>query len=76
MKFVFSTENYTGSVDDLRLHIRYTNTHGEACSVTVSQPIAYNEAKKQYAFIFDGLLAAELRSVVAVQIRSGNTPLS
>ena len=36
----------------------------------------YNESKGLYAFTFDGLLAAELRTVLRVQVMEGETPLS
>ncbi|MBP3412498.1 MAG: hypothetical protein J6K89_04495, partial [Oscillospiraceae bacterium] len=36
----------------------------------------YNPQTGLCAFSFDGLLAAELRSVISVQIYEGNTPLS
>ena len=41
----------------------------------ITGPEAYGVAGR-YAFSFDGLLAAELRSVVSVRILEGNAPLS
>ncbi len=76
LKFVFSTANYRGSLSDLNLRVSFTDIHGAAKTTVVSQAEAYGTAAQQYAFSFDGLLAAELRSVVSAQIYEGNTPVS
>jgi hypothetical protein len=76
VKFIFSTESYEGDPMELSLHISYTGSEGQAQLSIVESPTVYNEAKKQYAFGFYELPAAELRSVLNVQVYAGDTPLS
>ncbi|MBP3412229.1 MAG: hypothetical protein J6K89_03130, partial [Oscillospiraceae bacterium] len=76
LKFVFSINGYSGSLDDLSLRVSYTDLDGETVTATVREHETYNGAAGQYAFSFDGLLAAELRSVVSVQIYAGDEPAS
>ena len=76
LKFIFSTANYTGSLSDLRLHVTYTDLSGEAVTAIVTDLEAYAPELNRYAFSFSGLLAAELRSAVSVQIYEANTPIS
>ena len=76
LKFIFSTANYTGSLSDLRLHVTYTDLSGKTVTAIVTELEAYAPEENRYAFSFSGLLAAELRSVVSVQIYEGNTPVS
>ena len=54
----------------------YTDLDGKLVTATVRELETYNAATGQYAFSFDGLLAAELRSVVSVQVYAGNEPVS
>ncbi len=76
LKFVFSTAGYSGDLEDLSLRVSYTDIEGKTVTTTVEEIEAYNAALQQYAFSFHGLLAAELRSVVSVQIFAGNAPVS
>ncbi len=76
VKFVFDQGNYSGSVADLRLQISYTDYAGQIQTVWVSNPQPYGNIEGYYAFSFDGLLAAELRTVLSVQIRDDSNPLS
>ncbi len=76
LKFVFNISGYSGILDDLNLRVSYTDLDGKSVTATVQELENYNAAKGQYAFSFDGLLAAELRSVVSVQIYAGNEPVS
>ena len=76
LKFVFDASAYTGKGEDLSLVIDYVDFEGNAVNVRLENPDVYNADKKQYSFTFDGLLAAELRSVLSVAIYSGNTRVS
>ena len=76
VKYIFNLGSYTGSVDSLTLKVRYVNRNGESVETILSGAELYNANQKRYAFTFDGLLAAELRSVVDVAIYQGNTRLS
>ena len=73
LKFVF---DYAGSADALRLKVTYSDYKGQKQTVFVEGAVPYGSTAGRYAFAFDGLLAAELRSVVSVQVYQGNTPLS
>ncbi len=76
LKFVFNTAGYSGNLEDLSLRITYTNIEDKIVTATVKELEIYNAANGQYAFAFDGLLAAELRTVVSAQIYRGETPVS
>ena len=76
VKYIFNLGSYTGKVENLTLKVRYVNRNGETVETTVSGAELYNANQNRYAFTFDGLLAAELRSVVDVAIYQGNTRLS
>jgi hypothetical protein len=56
--------------------VSYKNYQGETCEVVVERPIVYNADKNWYAFDFDSLLAAELRSVLSVAVYEGSTRVS
>ncbi len=76
LKFVFRSAGYEGDLSRLTLRISYLDAYGN--TKTGESPTAelYNEALGYYAFTVDSLLAAELRSVVSVQIYEGDTPVS
>ena len=76
LKFIFNPAGYNGDVKDLTLRISYEDVNGDRKNVTLGDPELYNEAMGYYVFTFDGLLAAELRSVVSAQIYAGETPVS
>jgi hypothetical protein len=76
VKYIINTANYSGSLSDLSLHISYTDLYGEAKTVILKNPEVYNSAMSRYAFSFNGLLAAELRTVLSAQVYAGNTPVS
>jgi hypothetical protein len=76
LKFVFNTTDYSGSLDGLNLRVTYTDMEGESVTATVEELEVYNGDRGQYAFSFHGLLAAELRSAVSVQVYEGDTPVS
>jgi hypothetical protein len=76
LRFIFDASAYTGDVNGLSLRISYTDYSGKAVTTTLTGPNVYNAANSWYAFDFDGLLAAELRSVVNVAVYAGNTRVS
>ncbi len=76
MKFIFSTADYDGSIGDLSLRLSYEDMDGENRVVILSGVEPYNAEYDLYAFSFDGLLAAELRTVVSAQVYVGDTPVS
>ncbi len=76
LKFVFNPVNYDRSLDDLTLRISYVDAYGNTKTGEIPTAELYNEDLGYYAFTVDSLLAAELRSVVSVQIYEGDTPVS
>jgi len=76
LKFVFNAANYTGNPTALTLRVTYANTRGETVTATLTAPTLYGAGGTQYAFDFDGLLAAELRSTVSVAVYEGDTRVS
>ncbi len=76
IKYIVDLSKYTGNIADLSLHINYYDINGERKTVVLTDPVIYNAAKNQYAFDFDGLLAAELRQTVVCAVYNGNTRLS
>ena len=76
LKFVINAGAYTGAVEELKLRVLYTDSAGIACEEWVTGAEAYGGVSGRYAFSFDGLLAAELRTVLSVQVYGGETPLS
>ncbi|MBR4309264.1 MAG: hypothetical protein IKT58_06690 [Oscillospiraceae bacterium] len=76
LKFVFKTTGYTGELSDLSLRVSYEDRNNETKIVTLTKTEVYNEAAQLYSFTVDSLLAAELRSVVSVQIYAGDTSVS
>ncbi len=76
IKFIFSMGTYTGDIADLTLKVSYEDVNGQAKALTLSNGELYNSKYNFYAFTLDTLLAAELRSVLSVQIFEGETPVS
>ena len=76
LKFVFDVGSYAGSTDALELKVTYKDYAGQIQTKYLSGAEAYGDIPGHYAFSFDGLLAAELRSVVSVQVCEGTNPLS
>ncbi len=76
LKFIFTLGAYSGKLSDLCLHVSYENANGETQNLTLTNVELYNSTHGYYAFTLDTLLAAELRSVISVQVYHGSTPLS
>ena len=76
LKFIFDLTGYEGDIQDLTLRVSYEDYAGQQRVVTLKGAEAYGSTPGRYAVSFDGLLAAELRSVVSAQVYEGETPLS
>ncbi|MBR6826439.1 MAG: heparinase II/III family protein, partial [Oscillospiraceae bacterium] len=76
LKFVMNTSAYAGNAESLRLMVRYTDYEGREQTLWLTGPELYSGIADRYAFSFNGLLAAELRTEVSVQVYEGETPLS
>ena len=66
----------TRTYDALNRVSSYTDTYGATKELVLTDPELYNENLGYYSFTLDALLAAELRSVVDLQIYEGDTPVS
>ena len=76
LKFVFNAAGYAGAPENLKLKVTYTDYAGKTVNTEVIGAQVYNANAGLYSFDFDGLLAAELRSVVTVAVYAGNTQIS
>ena len=76
LKFVFDPANFDGEIRDLRLRLTYMGAKGENKEAVLEEATLYNANFGYYAFTFDGLLAAELRTVISAQIYCGEIPVS
>ena len=76
VKFVVNCSAYTGDPQSLSLRVSYFDVDGELVETILTGAEAYGGISDCYAFTFDGLLAAELRSVVSAQVFAGQTPVS
>ena len=76
LKLVFYPGAYEGDLSALTLRISHEDAYGNLKTLTLGDPVLYNQALGAYAFTMDTLLAAELRTVVSAQIYAGDTPVS
>ena len=76
LRYIFNASNYKGDINALTLRVSYRDYSGKTVSKTIGNPVVYNASKNWYSFEFNGLLAAELRTVVNVAVYSGNTQIS
>ena len=76
LKFIMDPSGYNGSVEDLSLRITYMGISGQEQQIVLTGVELYNSDKGYYAFTFDSLLAAELRTVLSAQVYAGDTPVS
>ena len=76
IKFIANLTNYTGNKDDLTLKITYVDRTGTQRTEILENMELYKENRSLYAFTYYGLLAAELRTPVTVQVMEGDTPVS
>ena len=76
VKFIFALGSYTGATEELTMKVTYKDVNGKDKEKVVTALEVYNASRGYYAFTLDSLLAAELRSVLTVQILSGETVVS
>ena len=76
IRYIVNLTNYTGKVEDLKLVVSYTDIYGANRSATVGAPELYREGTALYAFTFDSLLAAELRTAVTATVYEKETVVS
>jgi len=74
--FVLDPTAYEGGVEELCLKLRYTDLQGEEKTAVVTEKTPYGGYPGAYAFAFEGLNAAELRSVLTVGVYAGEEQVS
>ncbi len=74
--YIVDTANYSGNAEDLTMHLEYVDGKGVTRNIIVTDPAPYGNVEGRMAFRFDGLLAAELRTVVKTRIYAGETAVS
>ena len=76
LRYVVDASGFSGQAEDLTLRITYKDHSGATKTAVVSHPQTYGSVAGRYSFDFDGLLAAELRTVLHAAVYSGSTRLS
>ncbi len=76
LKFIIDITEYQGNPEALTLRLTYMDYEGNTQTVTLANPTLYTEGRPWYAFLFDGLLAAELRCVVDAAVYDGDLRVS
>jgi len=76
VRYVVDLTKYQGKVEDLSLVVTYVDIYGASRTETVAVPVQYMPNTKLYAFTFEGLLAAELRTVLTATVYENGNPVS
>ncbi len=76
VKFVCNISGYSGSVEDLSLHVSYQGWDGTAKTAEITAAEQYGSNASWYAFPVDCLLAAELRQPMEVAVYQGDVRVS
>ncbi len=77
VRYIFDLTNFDGNVEELSLRVTYQNYKGEEITATVTGGAQkYSTVEGRYSMDFDGLLAAELRTVLRATIYYGDMRLS
>ncbi len=76
LRYVVDVSGYTGNAEELSLRVSYKDFSGTEKTVVLASPQPYGGTAGWYSFEFDGLLAAELRSVLHAAVYAGDTQLS
>ncbi len=74
--YVIDARSYEGNPKDLTIQIHYNDLSGRELTATLRNPELYANREGYYCYRFDGLTAAELRSVLTATVYDGNTPIS
>ena len=76
VRWVFNASNYSGDPTALTLKVSYVDMTGQQVTMTLTGAKVYNANTQAYAFDFDELTAAEMRTVVSAAVYEGDTQLS
>ena len=76
VRYIFEMADPNASVEDVSLRIRYTDLNGSEKEAVITGAQPYGNKAGWYCVDFDGLLAAELRTVLYATAYMGKTPVS
>ncbi len=76
IRYILDLSSYEGTPEELSLRLTYTDYTGELQTAILTGPSEYLGEAGWYSFSFDGLTAAELRSVVDAAVFCGETQVS
>ena len=74
--YILDLSSYEGTPEELSFRLTYTDYTGELQTAILTGPTEYLGEAGWYSFSFDGLTAAELRSVVDAAVFCGETQVS
>ena len=76
VRYVFDLTDSALSPEDLTLRLTYVDQNGAEKEVLLARCEAYGNTANRYAFVFEELLASELRTVLYATVYCGSTPVS
>ncbi len=76
LRYIVDLTSYEGSLEDLSLRISYKDYEGKEQTAIITEVQKYGTQEGRYSFDFDGLLAAELRTVLHAAVYAGDTQIS
>ena len=76
VRYLVDLGNYKGDKSDMRVVIRYQGIDGKEKTAELTKPQPYGTDGTKYLFDFDGLLAAELRTVLMATVYEGDVAVS
>ncbi len=76
LRMIINPNNYSGEISDLSVRVSYTSLEGETITETLTHAESYNASANYYSFDFDGLRAAELRTVVSATVYANGKQVS
>ncbi len=76
LRYIVDVADSTVTAEELTLRVRYTDYSGMEKEVVLTGAQPYGNKGNWYAFDFDGLLAAELRTILYATVYVGETQVS
>ncbi|MBP3413140.1 MAG: heparinase II/III family protein [Oscillospiraceae bacterium] len=74
--YVIDARDYSGFVEALSIRVRYTDLFGKETEAVLTEAEPYGDLAGRYCYRFEGLTAAELRTVLTAVVYEGNQPVS
>ena len=76
LRYVVDLSAYSGSIESVSIRVRYTDYSGKEKTAVLTNARAYGAGENYYSFDFDGLLAAELRTILHAAVYVGDSQVS